>query len=59
MSDLDKEELKVSKKAYLCGHCANKALMYVICEGRELYNDPENDRVRTDIYVLKCPSCHR
>ncbi len=55
----DNEQIQVSKRAYPCGHCANVALMYIICSGTEHHDNPRDDRVQTNIYVFKCPSCHQ
>ena len=53
------EQKKVSEKAYPCGHCSNKALMYIISEGREQHSYEESDLDYTDTYVLKCPTCNQ
>jgi len=47
----------VSDKPFVCGHCGNKAVMYVICEGSEKFNVEDLDLIYIKTIALKCASC--
>lgn len=51
------EPPKISKKPYPCGHCGNRAPMYVLSEIVERYDNDESDALNTCYFVFRCSSC--